>query len=197
MCVELVKRGYIEKNIDPRHIDSSKLDWFDLTDAGREFLRGSAAPRLKRISAEKTVEALRTRIAQINASPEYMVRVTEAVIFGSYVSGGGTIGDIDVAIKTERKTQEFGDHDDWDRATLKDFQACGRIARTFLDEIDWPDQKVRLHLKNRQRSISLHRMDEFLGLQKRATSPFEVLVGDESQIRSTILHREVSHGANL
>jgi hypothetical protein len=35
LCAELLTRGYIEKNVDPRHSDNSGFDWFDLTDAVR------------------------------------------------------------------------------------------------------------------------------------------------------------------
>ena len=192
LCDELLTRGYIKKKIAPRCSDHSGFDWFDLTDMGRQFVRASAAPRIKLSSAAKTVEALGRRIEEINTSDEYMVRVTEAVIFGSYIRGGDRIGDIDFAFRTERKSEKFGTNSDWDRATEKDFRACGRIAKSFLDELSWPDMKVRLRLKNRQRTISLHVMDEFLALQRKSATPFTVLMGDGEQILTDIQQRKLA-----
>jgi predicted nucleotidyltransferase len=135
------------------------------------------------------VEGLRERIAEINNSQEYMVRVIEAVVFGSYLKGDSRIGDI--ASRSQEKTERA--RDDWDRAALKDFRACGRTEKTILDAPYWPEYKVRLKLNNRQRAISLHDMDEFLALQRKAATPFEVLIGDKGRILKDVQHRKLPY----
>jgi hypothetical protein len=52
--------------------------------------------------------------------------------------------------------------------------------------------KVRLRLKNRQRTISLHVMDEFLALQRKSATPFTVLMGDGEQILTDIQQRKLA-----
>jgi hypothetical protein len=104
------------------------------------------------------------------------------------------VGDIDFAFRTERKVHIFGDGDEWDQAAYQDFYLCERTAKSFLDTVFWPDTKVRLFLKNRQRSISLHDMDEFLAIQRKSSSPFIVALGNEASIQTDITERKLSYG---
>jgi hypothetical protein len=193
LCVELLTRGYIEKSVDAQHKDDSGFDWFDLTDAGKRFARASGASRIKLSTAAKTVESLKQRIDTINASDEYMLKISESVIFGSYAIQADTVGDIDFAFRTERKVDIFGDGNEWNKAAREDFYLCERTAKSFLDILFWPDTKVKLFLKNRQRSISLHDMDEFLAIQRKSSSPFIVVLGNEASIQTDITDRELSY----
>jgi hypothetical protein len=158
---------------------------YRLTEAGRGFARASAAPKLKRSSSSKILADLVSRAHSTEDDNQFLSKVTELIVFGSYLGSSERIGDIDVAYSIGRKQPDL-DMDAYDSVCEESFYGHGRIAKTILDIPAWPEEQVRLRLKNRQRSISLHRMDEFLKLQVANPSPFDVLIGDRQSILDRI-----------
>lgn len=78
------------------------------------------------------------------------------VIFGSYLSGQERIGDLDLAIRLDRRPQ-FADH--WAEAVLARAEAAerrGRRFRGFLDRLTWAEDEVKQLLRGGVRFLSLH-----------------------------------------
>src|SRR5216683_1033672 len=80
---DLLRLGYISFNEE-----SDRKQWYKLTEEGQGFLRSSAAPRIKRKTADKALAGLIDRANELNASPDYLVSVTGLVVFGSYLTDG-------------------------------------------------------------------------------------------------------------
>ncbi|KAA6462037.1 hypothetical protein DYQ86_10450 [Acidobacteria bacterium AB60] len=181
---ELLALGYIEPSSE-EHREPSPHPWYSVTDLGRSFSNALAARPITRAHAERTVAALKERIEQANRNPDFLFRVTEVVLYGSYLRGSESLGDIDIACRLEGKINGA------DGATLRDiyrehYHKSGRRWTGICCEFYWPREEVLLFLKNRQRSISLHEMDDFLTMEKDENFSYEVLLGDAAKIESEL-----------
>jgi predicted nucleotidyltransferase len=180
----LLEMGYIEKE-EKQHPDEKQ--YYKLTKIGKEFARGSGAKRLKRETAKLVLEGFMSRVAEVNADPRFLVRITRAVLYGSYLRGEETVGDLDIAVEYEEKIKGEGRHEIF----LKHFKESGRTERTFGDEWRWPELEVKLFLKSRKRTISLHDFYiDFLILPKASNFSYEVLLGDPEQIKVDLIKGE-------
>lgn len=179
----LSKLGYIVEE-EKRYPDESQF--YKLTRTGEEFAGASGAKRVKRATAAQTLEGFMSRVAEVNADPRFLVRVTRAVVYGSYVRGEETVGDLDLAVDYESKLTG----EERKEAFKKHFKASGRISRGVLDLWQWPELEVKLFLKSRKRTISLHSFYDFLTMPKSDNFSYEVLLGDPEQIKIDLIKGE-------
>jgi predicted nucleotidyltransferase len=174
----LGERKYVERiPIDPEHPDRTQ-SW-QLTDLGCEFGRSTAAPRIKRASAAKALEGLLARVTEINQDPEFLLQVTHVVVFGSYLRDAETLGDLDVAVRTDAKTEIT---DEIRHAHLIKAVDSGRRFSSLFEELVWPNHQVNLKLKNGSRSIALQPWEAFERLVKKEKVPLKVVFGEPSTV---------------
>jgi hypothetical protein len=121
------------------------------------------------------------RVQQVNDSPEFLQKVTAVVLFGSYLTDKGKLGDLDIAVDTAyRKVYPDGQKG---AACIEHWRASGRKSSYEFEYFHWPEHQVRLHLKNRKRTISLHQLYEVQQfIARSADFRFEVLLGDRGAI---------------
>lgn len=179
----LLELGYIAEE-EKQHPDDAQF--YKLTRVGEEFARASGAKRVKSGMAAKTLEGFMSRVAEVNSDPRFLVRITRAVVYGSYVRGEETVGDLDLAADYESKVSG----DERKEAFKKHFKASGRISRSVLDEWQWPELEVKLFLKSKKRTISLHSFYDFQTMPKSDNFSYEVLVGDPEQIKVDLMQGE-------
>ncbi len=176
----LSKLGYIVEE-EKRHPDDSQF--YKLTKSGGEFARASGAKRLKRKTAAQTLEGFMSRVAEVNADPRFLVRITRAVVYGRYVRGEESVGDLDLAVDYESKLTGK----ERKEAVKKHFKESGRFSRSLLDEWQWPELEVKLFLKNRKRTISLHSFYDFQTMPKAENFSYRVLLGAPEKIKADLL----------
>jgi predicted nucleotidyltransferase len=186
----LLKLGYIVEE-EKQHPDGSQF--YKLTKSGEEFARASGAKRLKRETASQMLEGFMSRVAEVNADPRFLVRVTRAVLYGSYVRGEETVGDLDLAVDYESKVKGK----ERTEAFKRHFKASGKIRRSSLDEWGWPELEVKLFLKNRKRTISLHSFYDFQTMPKSDNFSYEVLLGDPEGIKADLIEGETMERNDL
>ena len=129
------------------------------TTLGNSFANATAARPVKRRVAERRLSEFLNRVRRVNAKPTFLYRVTEVVVFGSYVSVKSKMGDVDLAIHLEPKP-EF--RDGWAERVLAhaaEAEARGRRFSRFTDRLGWAEQETRMFLKAGSRSLSLHDLD--------------------------------------
>jgi hypothetical protein len=131
---------------------------YRVTDKGHAVGMKTLVPRMSRAKAEALLKDTLERIANVNADPELLFWVTEARVFGSYLTDAGDLGDLDLAIKLERKQIES----DWVKAC---HDAADRSGKTlsFFHRLTYPETEVRRRIKNRVSRISLHDTSELDG----------------------------------
>jgi len=129
------------------------------TTLGNAFANATAARPVKRRVAERRLSEFLNRVRHVNAKPAFLCRVTEVVVFGSYLSSKSKMGDVDLAIHVEPKPEY---RDGWAERVLAhaaEAEARGRRFSRFADRLGWAEQETRMFLKAGSRSLSLHDLD--------------------------------------
>jgi len=126
----------------------------------RFYKQGKAAPRLcnvrfiKRIDrtkADQLVAEIVRRAKEINARPELAMTVEEIRAFGSYITDRTDLGDIDLAVRFERKPGK-----DFVAWNIERANASGRQSLNFFQQITYGETEVFRLLKGRSPYIALH-----------------------------------------
>jgi hypothetical protein len=166
----MAARGFLEQS-ERRH-----------SDGGRFYGCGPQGPRLAsarllqpitRAKADAVIAAFLQRVQSINERPELLERVREVRVFGSYLEGRDDLGDIDIAVKTERKGN-FGK--DWVRESVRRADESGRTFSSYIDRLFYGHTEVMRLLTAGSRYLSLHTMDDLEGIG----APSRVLFKDSS-----------------
>ena len=128
---------------------------YRVTDNGHATGMKRLVPRMTRSAAEALLREALARIAKINCDSELLHYITEVRVFGSYLTDSDDLGDLDIAIKLERK-QVKGD---WVEAARTIADKSGRTL-SFFERLAFPETEVRRRIKNRLNRISLHETSE-------------------------------------
>jgi len=133
--------------------------WFSITPKGTRLALASAAPQLKRGTAERQLKALLGRVQTVNLDPYYLYRVTKVVLFGSMLTTEPRVSDVDVAIEMQPKLDDVAQQQALEDERVLAARRAGRRFRNLVEEVWWPKHEVRLFLKARSRAISIHEAD--------------------------------------
>ena len=123
--------------------------------AGNALAHATAAPPISRAHAERQLKEFLARVETVNADESWPHRIGKVVLFGSYLSSQESVGDIDLAIRLERRAI-FADH--WPEAVLARADAAARQGRRFrgvLERLAWAEKEVKQYLRGGKRSLSL------------------------------------------
>ena len=170
----LADLGYIGKS---RERDGNQL--FQLTSSGQALANSSAARPIYRKTAQCVLAQFLERVHKVNATPEYLFRVKNVVLFGSLLTDKERLSDVDIAISLEAKVSDTNAYQAWAMARRDKAEAAGRHFHTLFESGVWPRQEVLLQIKARSRSLSLHELEQM------PTTPnlcYRVLLGDPQQI---------------
>ena len=129
LVYRLGKLGYVE--VVPQRRPGT---WRN-TMAGNALANASALSPISRAEASRQFEAFLVRVAQVNADESLPHRVGKVIVFGSFLSDQERIGDLDLAIRLDRRPQ-FADR--WAEAVLARAESAergGRRFRGFLDRL--------------------------------------------------------------
>ncbi|OFX11212.1 MAG: hypothetical protein A2516_00085 [Alphaproteobacteria bacterium RIFOXYD12_FULL_60_8] len=154
----LRKRGYIRKTAST----SSGEDLWDNTIQGNAFGNASAAKPLLRTSADQRLKEFLARIEDVAKNPQFLYRVSTAILFGSYLTLKDRINDIDLYLNLVPKEKDAEKRQRLEQRRTEEAVRQGRTFNTFIDQISWPQTDVLKFLKARSRSISLHTDDRIL-----------------------------------
>lgn len=127
-----------------------------LTDKGNQFALATAAKPIKRSTADKKVAEFLSRVKVVNSDPYYLYKIVKVIVFGSYLSDKERINDVDLAVQFSPKVE---DDEEFRELTLERTNEAireGRIFSNFVEEVYWAKTEVKLFLKSRSRSLSLH-----------------------------------------
>lgn len=82
-------------------------------------------------------------------------KVENVRVFGSYLSDQEILGDIDVAVKLEKKVScdQFITKSE---ERIKLAHKNGKTFSNFIDQLYWPCREVMLHLGTRKKGLNLH-----------------------------------------
>lgn len=128
---------------------------YRVTDEGHATGMKSLVPRMNRAAAEVLLQEVIERVSKINADGSLLHHVTEVRVFGSYLTDSDDLGDLDLAIKLERKQVEGS----WTKACRDLADKSGRTL-SFFQRLTFAETEVRRRIKSRMPRISLHETQE-------------------------------------
>ena len=158
---ELEKQGYIETT-EMRHGEQS---WRN-TIKGNALSQASAAKPVSRKTAERLLREFLGRVDNVNNDSQFLYKVNKVVLFGSYLTNEDKLNDIDLAVELKFKEQNLERRKELIHERINEARKNGKIFRSFLEEICWPEIEVRKFLKSGSRTLSIHPIeDSSLGIE--------------------------------
>jgi hypothetical protein len=111
----------------------------------------------RRVTAGRQLEQVVARARAYNADPGRLLTIARITVLGSYLDPAGSHGGgLDLAVSAIRRES---DRDLYVRKVLAYARASGRRFGAFHELIYWPDQELRMVLKNRSPAISITDQD--------------------------------------
>lgn len=156
---------------------------FRLTTKGETLADTSAAKRTRPRTAERVLAEFMDRVHVVNATPEYLYRVRDVILFGSMLSDAQRFGDVDVAVNLEPKVCEKGEFEKWCMVRRRAAQIEGRSLSTIFEWNSWPMIEIYRQLKARSLSLSLH---ELADVERLPNLSYRVLLGDPQLLGARI-----------
>lgn len=157
---KLVKEGYLEADES-----IATESYWRTTVKGNRLANASAAPPIKRSTADRAVSELLCRIEEISRRAEFLYEVSELRVFGSYLQPDrDTLNDLDLVYTLIPKENERQRHNE----LCKQRQAMlakDKRFRTYADWVGSPYFEVAIFLERgararRSRFLSFHRQDD-------------------------------------
>jgi predicted nucleotidyltransferase/predicted transcriptional regulator len=186
----LMDDGYVEfsnrvlANLNPtggRKRRYGDKNYFQLTTKGYKLAQASAVNKMPRARAEVIISCFLKRVEEVNANESYLCCISTVIVYGSYAREETLLSDVDVAVNLREKWS--GDErSSRSEERVRLARNNGRSFGTFIDELDWPRKEVMLHLKARTKGLSIHLMDDFLGMKKDLYFQYKVLLGDGEKV---------------
>ncbi len=148
--------GYIERAPGRRHA------WRN-TAAGNSMAGVPRSAPVKRETAQKNLDALVGRIAEVNRDPRFIYRVDRAVLFGPFLNANaGTVKNVDVAIELSPKEKDVARLEQALERHAADAENRGKRFKSYADRRNWGANEVREFLKSRTRSIALYDLADWV-----------------------------------
>ena len=145
----LLEEGYLEPCPD-------EGQRYQITRKGSALAMATAARPVKRATAERILQEFLSRVHEVNNDDRFVYKVTKVIVFGSFLGSTPTLGDLDLAIELQPGHENHERQRELEQTRIRAARAKGRRFANFVDELYWPRQEVRLFLKGRSRTISLH-----------------------------------------
>jgi hypothetical protein len=144
----LIREGYLDADPDAD-------DRYTVAPPGRRFGKAKLTKPVPRASADRAVAEFRARCVEVKHSADYIWKVERAVVFGSYLTDVAHVGDVDIAVGLSRKIVDDDDHQLASEKQVADAVLAGRTFRSFLHELAYAENKVRLFLKARSSILDM------------------------------------------
>jgi len=169
-AVQLLERleqeGFIEKNAA---VPNSETEQFwKRTIKGNALSAALFSTPVSRRTAEKALSEFMNRVHQVNMDSRFLYKVRKVFVFGSYLTGAPSVGNLDLAVELGQKEPDGKKHAEMVLARANEAARNGRCFHNFVERIGFADQEVRSFLKARSRIIQLTDCDD--GILKIAES---------------------------
>jgi predicted nucleotidyltransferase len=128
------------------------------------------------------------RIRKVNSSPNLLYTVTAAVVFGSAASDADEFGDVDVAVRLERKVTDWETHVELSYERVWRARRRDKRFRNITEQVFWPVIEIQNFLKSGTRQLSIHEFDELCRLPKVKC---RILLGQRSALTKLLPNAEI------
>jgi hypothetical protein len=151
----LYRAGYVQRN--PTWPDD--LQWYR-TAQGDALAQAGSGPPVSRPRAERLLQGVLRRVAEINRKPHYLCRVVAVGVFGAYLTDAPLLDVLDLVVRIVPKPPVPGT----DQAVFRPDRGLPywRLQK-LLPREEWPrwrERHVELYLVGGKRHLVLHPCDD-------------------------------------
>jgi hypothetical protein len=172
LCETLAKQGVLERKPQPDRRWHQPGTYYGVSETGTRFVNATMLKRIDRVKVTKLIAELLERVKRINADNNLCHFINEIRLFGSATdSGAENFSDIDICYVMARRKlpPEQKSWTDWNvaRANLS-----GRTNMLFINKLYYGHTEVMRLLKKGSPYISLHDLDDVMGIKAASTRLF-------------------------
>lgn len=142
---QMEEAGYLARG----DLGDDDFVWWEATTLGNALAMASFGKPITRKTADRLVAGMLERAREYNADASRPLYVERLRIFGSYLDPQiDPLGDVDVELSFGMRTTDHARISAYNRAS-------GKVFRSFMDEISWPQRELVQQLKNRSTAINV------------------------------------------
>jgi predicted nucleotidyltransferase len=93
-------------------------------------------------------------VKKINACDDYVYRIRQVILFGSYLRDTPRLGDVDLSIVVEFRSTDAHKRDVQSQERIKSALREGKSFQTVLEQATWPWLEI-FHTLKRRLTLSL------------------------------------------
>lgn len=143
-------------------------DLYETTGRGRTLARASGAKPVSRATADAALAGFLERCEVVRGDPTYLFLVAKAVLFGSMLTDKPKVSDVDIAIQLAAKEKDAKLHGELMTEQTREAGRNGRRFSNIVEQVFWPQTRVRMFLKGRSRVIQFSDIND--GVLKQVES---------------------------
>jgi hypothetical protein len=167
VLADLIAGGWIEEaDLD------GELPRFRATQEGCRLILATARKPISRATADRLITELIARAECFNRE-DHPLWVEELGVFGSYLTEIERLSDVDIAFRIAPRSKDAKVQDRNEQAYSDKAEKDGRIFRSEISKLFWPQRAVFLSLKGTSKSLSLHTYQELAKLNIEARSIYK------------------------
>lgn len=165
LLAALAEAGYLEPDPAPR----APAPWRQSV-AGNALGQASAAPPVRRGTADRVFADFLARVREVNADDGFPLRVRAVWLFGSYAGDAPVVGDVNLVVDLAPRIADPGA---FDRAMDGRRRLAGRRPRNASQRAAWPYDEILRYLRGRSRVLAFHEADDLAlpGVKARKVFP--------------------------
>lgn len=126
------------------------------TRKGNALANATARKPITRRTAERLIQEFLHRVREVNACDDYVYRVKQVILFGSYLGDSLSLGDVDLSLVLEFREHDPHQRDKQIEARINQALRNGKRFQNYTNQIFWPYTEVFSILKGHSPSLSLH-----------------------------------------
>jgi hypothetical protein len=164
LCETLAEQGVLECAPRPDTRWHERGIYYKLGETGTRFINARMLKRIDRAPVDKLITDLLARVKEINANRDLCYFVNEIRLFGSAINRNAeSFGDVDICYVLVRRKlpPQYKDWTAWNEARAN---LSGRLNMMFFSKIVYGETEVRRMLKNGSPYLSLHDLDDVVGI---------------------------------
>jgi predicted nucleotidyltransferase len=149
-------RAFIKTLLAEGLVESTGPGTWTITQAGQSLSSATAAKRVTRATAEKSLQEFSRRVERVNWEPYFLGKVTKVVLFGSMLKPEvERVSDVDLAVEIVEKEadSDLSRIKNYDR--VEELGAAGHRFRNVVEMAGCWHLEVFRFLKGRSRVIAL------------------------------------------
>jgi hypothetical protein len=128
------------------------------TSKGRRLAIANAARPIGRATATRLLRGVVARMKALETHPEFLYRVIEGYVFGSYNTNAEKLSDLDIAFRMAGITEDPEALFQLEQKRMRE-AFRHRSFNNYVDELCWPRTEVLMFLRNRSAYIELHDLE--------------------------------------